>query len=428
MIWPVYYALARGLFSRYPLPPGSMIHLDIEEKNNRCRLLDLAAEHGPVFKAIAWSELWVCIVGLTRCTRFINENKQRIRPVTIDVTRLYAKGFLRQMIGEEHRHYRKPLVVALRDEKVSSLLPQLRPIVDRVLADYARRQSVTEPPLPETLLAALSEISSRQLIRIIFGSPDQSAFSERLFAGYRDLGPHGLVWNQGPRQERAFTALRRMILDEVRDAPGEAGGAVRRLHAMGAFDETMLGHAIMMVEMGRYDLQGFFRWLLRYAGQNPAIIDRIALENETEPAEGNSLARSFVLETFRMDQSERLIRRAEQDIVFDGWLIPRHTKIRLCLWESHKAADHFPEPFAFHPERFRAGDRPADQFSPFGLDEHYCPLAEIAMMLGTLFVRAVAQRYRIESIADGTPLRGAYHWEPSARFTVLLHPRDGHDA
>jgi cytochrome P450 len=426
--WPICRARVREFFSRHPLPPGKLIALDVAEKSNQRLLLELAAEHGSVFKVMAWNELWICIIGLDRCLRFINENKHRIRPVTIDVTRLYPKGFLRQMLGDEHRVYRKSLITAFRDEQVPNLRPELREIADTVLADYVRRQSTGEPPTPESLIDALNEISSRQLIRIYFGASGRADFTSRLLAGYKKMGPHGLVWNQGPRQEEAFHVLRNAMLDDLRAHPEETSGVARRLHAAGALDETMLGHVIMMIEMGRYDMQGLFRWLLRYAGRCPEIVDRIARENEGEPSAGNSLARSFVLETFRMDQSERVIRRAEQDILFDGYLIPRHSKIRLCLWESHKSAEYFTEPFVFNPDRFLAGDFPGDQFSPFGLDEHYCPLAETAILLGTLFVRAVAQRYKIEPIADGTPQRGAYSWEPSASFTVRLVPREPRDA
>lgn len=90
--WPVARSLLRRVVSRHPLPPGRLIALDVEERKNQRLLLELAARHGPVFKAKDWGELWVCIVGLARCSRFIHENKDRIRPVTIDVTRLYPRN------------------------------------------------------------------------------------------------------------------------------------------------------------------------------------------------------------------------------------------------------------------------------------------------------------------------------------------------
>ena len=50
------YALARGACSRHPLPPGPLIALDRAEKNDQRFLLSHFAQHGPIFKAIAWRE------------------------------------------------------------------------------------------------------------------------------------------------------------------------------------------------------------------------------------------------------------------------------------------------------------------------------------------------------------------------------------
>lgn len=422
-VWTLLLVRLRALVAHRPLPPGRLIALDLEEKKNQRVLLELAARHGPVFKAMAWGELWVCVVGLDRCMRFIRENKGRIRPVTIDVTRLYPQGFLRQMTGEAHRRSRRALVVALRDEGVGQYTRELTQIAASRLAGYARRFPGGSEPSVEVLIATLSDIATAMLLRIFFGEPDGSPFAQRLLGGFRELGPHGLVWRQGARQERAYHAVFAMVRDDLRERPGVDGGVVRRLHAAGALDDAMLGHVIMMVEMGRYDMKGFFRWLLRYAGQHPELLARMVGEPDEEPATGNSLARAFVLETFRMDQSERLIRKAEDDLVFDGYLIPRHTTIRLCLWESHKDPGMFPEPFEFDPVRFRAGDLPADRFSPFGLDEHFCPLADVVIRLGVLLVREIAGRYGVESIGDGPPIRGAYSWEPAPTFTVRLKSR-----
>lgn len=404
--------------SRHALPPGPLIELDREERADRLILMKLASAYGPVFKAMAWGELWVCITGLDRCARFIREHHERIRPTTIDITHLIPPGFLRQMKGAPHRAVRTPLIRALRDEQPARHRDAFVHIASQSLADYAART-----PDAEAFIAALKVIATRSLIQLFFGAPPDSALGERLLAAFHELGPHGLVWRHGPRQIEAVHAIRNLVHADLRDRPGETDGVVRRLHAAGALDDTALVHVIIMVEMGRYDLHGLFRWLARYAGLHPSAATRVANEDDSEPAVGNSHARAFVMETLRLDQSERLLRRAEQNLVFDGCLIPRGTMVRLCLWESHKDDRHFPQPFDFQPERFRDGDLPPDQFSPFGLDEHYCPLAEPSLLLGTTFLHALCRGYSVVPIDDGPPVRGAYHWEPATSFTVRLTPR-----
>src|SRR6185369_7851073 len=121
------------------------------------------------------------------------------------------------------------------------------------------------------------------LIRIFFGAAPGDAAYDRLMNGYGKLGPYGLVWNIGARQLEAFTEIRDLLTAQF--AGGREGwpeGAEQsilgRLHADGPVDATMLGNLIYMVEMGRYDTYSLFRWLTKFAAENPEMMDRIAQE------------------------------------------------------------------------------------------------------------------------------------------------------
>jgi cytochrome P450 len=124
-----------------------------------------------------------------------------------------------------------------------------------------------------------------------------------------------------------------------------------------------------------------------------------------------------------MAQSERLMRNAAGTFVFEGYLIPKHAIVRVCLWESHKSGESFPDPFRFDPARFMERDPSGDEFSPFGLDHHHCPLADLTVELSKVFLRALARGYTIGAVEDGMPVRGTYHWQPATHFSVELHGR-----
>ncbi len=127
-----------------------------------------------------------------------------------------------------------------------------------------------------------------------------------------------------------------------------------------------------------------------------------------------------------MDQSERLTRRAACDIVFAGHLIPRFAKVRICLWEAHKSPSAFPDPFRFDPDRFLEREPAGDQYAPFGLDQHHCPLADVSVQMSVVFLRALTSRYVVAPIDPGTPSPGpSFVWEPATRFSVALHARPG---
>ncbi len=178
-----------------------------------------------------------------------------------------------------------------------------------------------------------------------------------------------------------------------------------------------------MVEMGRFDLASLFRWLSFYAAERPAIMADIAMDAAPAPPGATPLTEALVLETLRLNQSERLMRVVNRDVVFAGYLIPRHASVRLCMWESHKSSEAFSDPFVFDPGRFLTGRVTRDQYSPFGLDQHNCPLAGMSIRLSELFVRTLAVRYAVEGVGQGPAMRGRYHWQPPKAFTMRLNPR-----
>ncbi|NQZ89840.1 MAG: cytochrome P450 [Colwellia sp.] len=416
--WTVYHAYTKVLFSRHKLPPSEPGDLDQLEKADRRYLIQLATRHGPIFKSVAWDDFWVCIIGIPLCTRFLHEHKDALLPVTLDLAHMFPKGFMRQMQGETHVIYRTALNKALREDTPSQLTAKFELLVVDGLATYVKDQHVEIGSTPEAYISALNKVSTGMLLQVFFGAALDTDYYEELTAGYKELGPYGLVWNPGLRQEKAFKSLCLSIRSELSKYPDKLDGVAARVNQQGLLDETMLGNLIYMVEMGRYDTHGLFRWLSKYASEHPVYLQRIAQADTT--TEKKRLARSFVLETLRMDQSERLVRRVKRDIIFDGFLIPKYSTVRLCLWESHKSEENFPDPFQFDPERFLADDISKVQFSPFGLDQHHCPMSGSAILMSEIFIRVLACKYKITTIGDGTSVRGAYHWEPAAAFGVRL--------
>lgn len=428
---PVAYARARGALSSRRLPPGDLVPLDLLEKADRAALRRRADELGPVFKGIAWDQLCVCIVGLARCRRFTQAHAADLRVQTMQLEHLIPQGFLCGMEGETHRRSRAATVRALRHfEETSDESPSgnagLESIAASGLHDYVER-APAHGNAPEAYSAAMSAIATAMLTWVFFGAEPGTAEHERFLGHFRELGPYGLVWNPGRRQEIAFRAFREDVCAEV-DAM-RAGtstlsreGLLARMVEDGTLDDTLLGNLIYRAEMGRSDLKNLFRWLTRHASDDSGLLDRIAAERGAgEP--GRPLAKAFVLETLRTDQAERLMRQATQDIVFEGFLIPRRTTIRLCLWESHHAEDAFEMPHRFDPGRFLGEMPDRERYAPFGVDHHQCPMGGLVIRTGTIFLHALADAYRVTMLTPGPPVRGAYHWEPAPRFAVRLTPR-----
>jgi cytochrome P450 len=421
------YARLRATFSRYKLPPGGLLDIEELEKSDRYFLLHQASQLGPIFKAKGPNRLWVCIIGLNRCRQFVQAHAKNLQGYMHDLEPLFPKGALRRMEGDDHRKYRKALMSGIH---VRDLFHDEGPLDDIISNEFrkfaASQEEVTD--LGQSYCSALDAIATASLLKIFFGADRGMPLFNALIRGYHKLGPFGVVWNIGQQQEIAFSDIRGALREFIDCGEGSASelfanSIAGKLSADNILDDTLLGNLIYMVEMGRYDLSGLLRWLTRYAATEPALLDRLANETKQKVCGEESFAEAFVLETLRTDKSERLTRIAQRDLVFDGYLIPRRTFVRLCLWESHHSEEVFEKPFDFNPERFLQSTYGGDKYSPFGLDHHRCPLADVVIRLGILFLRKLASNYRLESLGDGLPIRGAYHWEPAMDFGVRLLQR-----
>lgn len=393
------------------------------ERADRRLLIERAADYGPIFKGLMENRLAVCVVGHGLGRRLLKEHAASLRPVAIPLEPLVPKGFMRQMDGECHQRYRRALVQGVNAVDFDSLAPVVERIVSEGLLDHAERGLHERGP--HAWADTLSVIASGMLAHVFFGARPGTTTFDGLMAGYRRLGPHGVVWHLTARQVEAFGDLHRQLTGLLRDDTGPPAGALlATMASQGPLDDTLLGNLIYMVELGRYDLRGLLRWISKYAGEHGTWIERIASDLVKQGRGTRSAAEAFVLETLRMDQSERLMRNVLRDIVFEGYLIPKGSMVRVCMWEAHKDADAFPRPFEFDPSRFLGDAATGERFSPFGLDHHLCPLAGMSVQLATAFLRVLAQSYKV-STCDGDPaVRGPYHWSPAPGFTVTLTARE----
>ena len=242
-----------------------LVALDVLERSNRGLLLQRAAMYGPIFKARAARELVICVVGLSIGRRLLREHASALRPMTLQLEELFPKGFLRQLEGESHREVRRDLVRGITATPLDDRLDDLAAMANDGLEAYRRRVEQGHEP-SRTLTDALGRIASAMLVRLFFGARPGSPAFDRLMQGYRELGPHGLVWNLTSTQHTAFAALR----DELRAQaarhsrnpdPAFASGLLGALVDETDVDDTLLGNLIYMVEMGRDDLRGLLRWI-----------------------------------------------------------------------------------------------------------------------------------------------------------------------
>jgi cytochrome P450 len=280
--------------------------------------------------------------------------------------------------------------------------------------------SPTNLPAPRRLYAALDRIAIDVLLLALWGVRPDSDAASLLRKAFGRLGPDGRVAHVGPAQVAAFADLRRLLRDIV-DAGASEHSMLGRLLAAepaSARDETAMGNAIYMVERGRHDLRDLLRWIVKYLGDDPAIVAKLRAPN-ADP----DLVQACVLETLRLDQAELLGRKALSTFTFDGFRFPRGSWVSILIRESHRDPGVFDDPDAFRPQRFLGRRYSSDQYAPFGIDEHQCLGASLVVRLSAIFVAELTRGFDWTVIADGPRRHGELHWEPSPSFAIELRPR-----
>lgn len=431
----VVYAHARAALSRHRLPPGKLLDVIADNPCDQTFLRRRTDALGPMFSATALNEYCVCINDLALARRLLATHSDDLEVLTIDITSLVPAGFMRQMVGDTHRTYRKALARAVFSHDPERQRPALEQIVAATLATYAR-ESPTHGHDPAVLWRALRTAASGMLIQLFLGAKAGSEPFGRLIQGFDALGPKRIEWRIGQAQHEAFAAIQQELLSLREHGPdtGESDkpmSIMHRLHVAGVLDDTLLGNLIYMVEMGRQDMAAFFRWLARHGGAHADAFTTLAVEARAHIAvdqnggavRARPIANGFVLETLRQNQSERLMRRARRDFVFNEFLIPRGAVIRIGMWEAHHDPKAFDQPDSFLPDRFTITEPKAESFSPFGLDQHLCPFSAYSVQLGEIFVSTLAKHWVPTLINDGPPVIGMHHWQPPRDFSIALTPR-----
>jgi cytochrome P450 len=397
------------------LAPGSLRLSEEQSHVDPAFLLTQAQAHGPVFKAWLDGKLTICIFGLDRGRRFLAENEHKLKAATTDLTPLFPFGSLRQMTGEPHLEYRRTFIEAFKAMSLREHETAIYEIIDRLLDDLAAAdQPVAFAHIRPLIKRSLTEILFRLILGIGRGGRNFGA----LMDGYDRFAPNGIFVVVRPQHRAEYERLRSLLVAREADTGNgsEPRSLLSTLTAANKFDETALGNLIQMTEAGRFDMMGLWAWLITLLAGHEDILERIAAAPNSEARE--AVCRAVVLEALRLEQSEFIFRVATRDIRFDGHFIPKRSRIRLAVWESHKDPANFENPFRFDPKRFLGQAPSADAYSPFGLDKHRCLGAEWVVVLSAMFVDRLAAGLRWHGLGYALPERGVFHFEPSGRLSV----------
>lgn len=374
-------ARVKSWLKGHRLPPGNFFRLERLLASDPSALALKAAETGPILTGIWGDKVAIFVTSLPVARRLLQKHRDDLNATSIDIRSVVPKGIIRTMEGADHKTYRKHFSLAIAPTAFSPR--EARSIVEEGLG------RVNGDGRPDSVIC--EEIALRMLLLTFIGVARRSAIHRELEDQFNAMAPNGFAWRVGQRQKAAFEIIRSRIaaLASGKEDALNPDSVLYRLAENDATDLTTIGNLIYMIEMGRFDISTFLFRIASFLGDDLSLFRRI-VAGETSDL-GISIAQAIPLEVLRLEQSERLMRSAKRDFVFDGFLFPKGAVVRICLWEAHKDTDAFESPFSFDAERHFNTSFSGDQFCPFGMGHHQCPAADASVQLATLFIEVYAK-------------------------------------
>jgi sterol 14alpha-demethylase len=224
-----------------------------------------------------------------------------------------------------------------------------------------------------------------------------------------------------------------MVESKYPDGPNSKGAPI---------PDELIRHMIMLlVWAGHETTAGQVSWALADILQNrdyEAVL-RAELKATIGASDGRDMGWESAIAMTKMDlalrETERLhpvafilSRKANEDIVRDGYTIAKGDFVLLAPSVTHRMTETWIEPDAYNPERFNA-ENPNAQIESnslvgFGGGMHRCAGVNFARMEMKVILAILLQNYEMELIDEVKPIAGAGTYWPAQPCRVRYRKRD----
>jgi cytochrome P450 len=396
------------------MPPGSLSLASLGPWVDPDFYAKQTARHGPIFKTTTVLRPTVGIVGWALAIDLFRNHDASLIAPPAPFSKNIPREFVRYMNDADHATYAPILRGAVSSSITNRSESRIGDLARTELQLAARGSAERKAGI------AVSELVQRIVLRafllLFYGTEPGSPEADRLSALYRDLEP-GRAW-------RVTRGRVRSTVDELarfgRDDATENSFIGSAMRSQTIRDATLLNNLVYMVQTSYSDVAGLLTWTVWQLSRQPELIERLRTSDDL-----NSAARRVVLETLRLEQMEYILRQATRDISWQGFVIPRGWRVRVCVRENHRDPGLFPDAARFDPDRFRNNQTMGETYWPFGtaVTRTSCLGPGVTLTVGKIFVRELVEGFDWSVERDGSPEFSGIHWRPSPRFQIGLRPR-----
>jgi cytochrome P450 len=417
-------------------PAGSLgVGASLDAIGDRHYYQDQARLHGPIFKMSQFGRPVLCVLGLGRARDLLLGNSDALASASLPYNRFIPKGSLRYMSAAEHQTeaplFRSALGGLDLEVHEDSSRAACRRSLSRLAADSQSSNNGVEPReyLRQWVFITLSGV----FLGLEPDDPRLPQLDDAQNALRLDRAG-GSRWRK--KMEEAFVSVTGLMRQQA--AAHESDGQTLTSTALGAVlaadpslleSEARTRNLILIFRLAVGDVTGLLDWILTKLSENPTWQEAVHAGFRADGGLGgmgaDDTAARVVLETLRMEQSEYLYRSIVRPLELEGFRVPAGWLLRICVQESHRDPQIFPEPDTFDPDRFVGRMRSRKEYSPFGADDRGCMGVPMVHFLGRIFVEELCRDYDCRVTLDRPIEKGTRHrdhWHPSPSRRIALTP------
>lgn len=424
-----------------PGPKGHWLTGNLREllPNPRPLLLDSHQQHGNCFT-----------VGFFRNTRMlVLAGREANEAVLLDrdnnfssrwgwaIVHLYFGRNVLVRDFEDHRQHRQIMTSLFKPPALRSYLEAMNPIIESSTANYNKKVDVYRQTKQLALDIAVQVFAGFE------PGPESVALNQDLTLVLDGVMAHRLPV-PGTRHWRGVKArdrLRALLSAEVprrrqtdrRDmlsqlsayvSPAANDGINKPRQQLSTSDvvDHMFGMLFAAHDTTASAMAMMLMLLAKHPDWQTALRDEVeSVAKQTgahhlpyEALDQMPLTEAVLKETLRLYAPIQFIpRRSIREFQFGPHRIPANTHLLLAPQAVHFDAAHYPDPLAFRPDRFTAGNQEPFTFIPFGKGSHMCLGMHFAEMEVKAVMYQLLQAKRVSCAAD---------YEPDFAYLPMVRP------
>jgi enediyne biosynthesis protein E7 len=391
----------------------------------------LQREHGDTARFSIGSDRYLLVsdpVGIRQV--LVERHRNYIKGPGYDGVRLVMGEGMITSEGDAWQEQRRQAQPAFRRESIAAMAAIVEDEAELSANALAARVGQVVDVHRETVRFTLQVLG-----RVLFGASVPTALIAEVmpvlldFANDHGNEPFHLpLWTPFPSHLRFGRARRRL------DAAVDALIAARRVERGDDLLSRLMGEegepsvralrdrVITLLLAGHETTATSLAVALHALSQQPAEAERCRSEAASPPQQRRRCAAVF-LETLRLYPPVWIVeRRALEDDVVGGEVVPAGTMVAVAPWVVHRDPRWWPDPLAFLPDRFDESEPDSLTFLSFLVGPRGCIGKHLAMLEAAIFLPTVLQRLRFEAVGElafdaGISLR------PRGGVRLRLHER-----